>query len=177
MNHIKQLRSRFGFTQAALANYLGINLAQLAMAEIGRRSLPTEANARLNNLEKICRDAEAKEIPPKIQEMQTAGDAKTREELEYHALVCKRKAKDTRKNLVALQKRKDQLLLSCRLNPLPTSSGSIETADLQLELHRREAQEALEQFPYTKMSFLALELDMLEWKVKKVLEILAAPKV
>jgi len=53
MNAIQTLRSSLGLSQDEFSDLLGISKAQLAMAEIGRRPLPSSALSRLALLEHL----------------------------------------------------------------------------------------------------------------------------
>ena len=45
MNQLKRLREALGITQTELAGLLGVNRGRVAMAEIGKRHLPSEARS------------------------------------------------------------------------------------------------------------------------------------
>lgn len=53
MNAIQTLRSSLGLPQDEFSDLLGISKAQVAMAEIGRRPLPSSAQSRLALLEHL----------------------------------------------------------------------------------------------------------------------------
>ncbi len=50
-NGIKKIRDGFGLTQLQLANYLGVSLTMVGMAELGKRILPVSALLKLNLLD------------------------------------------------------------------------------------------------------------------------------
>jgi transcriptional regulator with XRE-family HTH domain len=50
MKMIKEIREFYGFSQAILAQYLGISRGRLAMAETGKRDLPTDHYLKLSKL-------------------------------------------------------------------------------------------------------------------------------
>ncbi len=51
MNALKELRLQLSLSQVAMAHCLGISRSQVAMAELGRRGLDTEAANKLHELE------------------------------------------------------------------------------------------------------------------------------
>lgn len=53
MSHEPTTREKIGVTQQAFAQFLDISLSQLAMAEIGKRELPTQALLTISQIE-IC---------------------------------------------------------------------------------------------------------------------------
>jgi len=50
---IKQIRAYYGFTQEQLAIFLSVSKGYVAMAEIGRRTLPTKTLVKLAQLEML----------------------------------------------------------------------------------------------------------------------------
>jgi len=65
---LKQLRNALGLAQLEMANLLGVNRAQLSMAESGKRELPINAYNRVMKINAVLQNSEAPVELPAVTE-------------------------------------------------------------------------------------------------------------
>ncbi len=108
MSGAKQVRRQYGLTQQQLADYLGITKGLLAMAELGKRTLPTAALLKLSLMQQKPAGSSTAGTEKKITarlEKQQAAAAKA---MEAYARKCATEAALARKKLTLLKKNYDQ---------------------------------------------------------------------
>jgi transcriptional regulator with XRE-family HTH domain len=171
MENLKVLREKIGLSQEEMARFLGISRAQWAMAETGKRRIPPGANQKLEFLQNQITAAMIRPLPLEVVDAQKKRAKENRQLLIEHAVVCKNKAKNLRKDLVKLSKKQELLEIAARL---PASekenTADMDTHELIIEVKRRESIEALIDKNGSEEMFLSLQIEMLEEEATRAIK-------
>ena len=124
MKMLKEIRAFYGFSQAILAQYLGISRGLLAMAETGKRDLQTGLYIKLGKLASAIHppDSRVRDTPSNIPTDHQKNKLrdftnKNLADLKYKMMVCKRA-------LEGMKRKHDQALRA-----LETFTGLAKTED------------------------------------------------
>jgi transcriptional regulator with XRE-family HTH domain len=88
MELIKEVRLQYGFTQEQLADFLAVSKGLLAMAETGKRELPTAAWLKLNRLYQHAINVPATGAGKKYEALLAEQQAAAATALQHHARKC-----------------------------------------------------------------------------------------
>jgi transcriptional regulator with XRE-family HTH domain len=104
MKLIKEVRRQYGFTQEQLADFLAVSKGLLAMAETGKRELPTAALLKLNRLHQQTMNLPAAGTGKKYAALFIKQQTAAATALQNHAGKCTYEAIILQKKLTMLKK-------------------------------------------------------------------------
>ncbi|MBX0292613.1 helix-turn-helix transcriptional regulator [Hymenobacter sp. HSC-4F20] len=156
------LRTRYGLSQAQLAEYLSVSRAQVSMAEQGRRVLPTTAWSKLLPLLHVL------EAPATSAGTPTALDDASRTALQRRLRDCTHEATRLRQELAHMRAKASQCQAVLRelvplLRPLATA-GAARKEEAWLALREEEAQQEVARSGPAAQALLELRIDALDYE-------------
>lgn len=160
---LQTLRTRYGLSQAQLAEYLSVSRAQVSMAEQGKRTLTAAAWAKLQPLTDLLSSP-----TPSPAAVTTSLDTASREALQHRLRECSRQAAQLRQELAQLRAQAAQhqavvLELLPLLSP-QTLATEATTDQAWLKARETEATEELKRSGPAAQILLELRIEALEYE-------------
>ncbi|MCP9749860.1 helix-turn-helix domain-containing protein [Ferruginibacter sp. HRS2-29] len=172
MESLKALRSRYGFTQQVAATLLDVNLAQLALAETGKRALPGRAMEKFRELEHIAENA------PSAETSYNAGDysrfmkqeyQKTKNDLFKYGKDCAYKLQTLQRKLEPLQEKRTNAQMSLALISHLRVISTLTKGELfSIKKAESDIRRTLKQAPQSMIDKLVVEIEALRFISKRL---------
>jgi len=173
MSSLKKTRQALGVTQPQLADYLSVSESLLAMAETGRRSLPTAALVKLSLLDRSMAES-ASPLPTPEMQKQLASAKKT---LAIHAQKHERLVAMANRKLEAMRSLHAQHLkvlhaTSSLLAGLPAGKDA-KKDKLWLELVRAASLKKINACGVGPQALLQLQADVFSYHARQARALMA----
>jgi len=172
MESLKLFRARYGFTQQVAATLLDVNLAQVALAETGKRSLPFKASEKMRMFEEIAESA------PVADDAGAGTDynkflkqeyQKERTEVIRYAKECEYRLQTLQRKLAPLQERRTNALLSLALISHLRLIRSLSKGELSsIKKAEADLRRSLRLVPQSTIDKLTFEIEALEFTNNRI---------
>jgi transcriptional regulator with XRE-family HTH domain len=167
MELIKEVRRLYGFTQEQLADFLAVSKGLLAMAETGKRELPTAAWLKLNRLYQHTINLPAAGAGKKYEALFAKQQAAAAAALQNHARKCSLEAIVLQDKLARLKKNHSQAvntlyLLAGLREELPEDTNIAKRNMLWIDMVEASTCKRLESCGEEEQQLLQFKIDTLQ---------------
>jgi len=174
MSDVKTIRESLSMPQERMAVYLGISRVMLSMVEIGNRTLPLHAIAKLEQLEAALKNLPIQPTANSLAELQQQAVEK-RALLNRRSKDCRRQVQQAEIQMKWMQEQCENCIRSLRMVAYTLSQlGDSETDKLDrvnMELQEMETLKKMEQYGPGAQATLRLKINALAYEAEEALKL------